>query len=71
METKLRSAEFTDMQQAAQYRKTHGGWLFVIGATNAWWFDAKCYTASSVMTSAQCKGKSGDLVCDNRYWEYK
>ena len=62
----MRSAEFTDMQAAANYRKENGGWLFVIGETNVWWFDARCYTASSIMTSRQCKGLSGDLVCDNR-----
>lgn len=65
----MRSAEFTDIQEAAQYRRQNGGWLFVIGATNAWWFDAACYTATMVMTSRQCKGYSGELVCDNRYLE--
>lgn len=63
------SAEFADIQEAAKYRQQHGGWLFVVGATNALWFDAACYTASSVMTSRQCKGLNGELVCDNRYLE--
>jgi len=65
----MRSAEFSDIKEAAAHRKQNGGWLFVVGATNAWWFDAASYTASSVMTSRQCKGLSGELVCDNRYLE--
>lgn len=63
----MRSIEFWDLQAAADHRKQHGGWLFVIGATNAWWFDAACYTASEIMTSRQLRGFSGELVCDNRY----
>ena len=31
----MRSAEFTDIQEAAQYRRQNGGWLFVIGETNS------------------------------------
>ena len=63
----MRSAEFTDIKQAAEYRKANGGWLAILGATNAWWFDARCYTPSSIMASAQCAGRSFELVCDNRY----
>ena len=63
----IRSAEFTDLKEAAEFRKQHGGWLAVIGATNAWWFNAACYTASMIMTSRQVKGYSFELVCDNRY----
>ena len=63
----MKSAEFIDIKQAAEHRKQHGGWLFIIGATNAWWFDAACYTASKIMTCPQINGHSGELVCDNRY----
>ena len=63
----MRSAEFTSIQEAAVYRKQHGGWLAVIGETNAWWFDGACYTPSSIMTSKQTRGYSFELVCDNRY----
>lgn len=63
----MRSIEFYDLSAAANHRKQHGGWLFVIGATNAWWFDAKCYTPYSIFTSRQLRGFSGELVCDNRF----
>lgn len=61
------SIEFNSVHEAADYRRQNGGWLFVIGETNAWWFDAKCYTPYKILKTAQLKGLSGDLVSDNRY----
>ena len=63
----IKSAEFCNLSDAAQFRKQHGGWLAVLGATNVWWFDAASYTPSSIMQSRQCKGRSFELICDNRF----
>lgn len=67
MSTNFRSIEFSSLESAAKYRKQNGGWLFVAGVANAWWFDARCYTPLTILKSRQVKGMQGNLVCDNRY----
>ena len=62
----MKSSEFDTLADAAAYRKQHGGWLFV-GGTATWWFDAAVYTPSQILASAQTRGVSGELVCDNRH----
>lgn len=68
----MKSAEFESVLDAAIYRKNHGGWLFIPESTatiagRAFWFNASEFTPSTIMLHALTRGKSGSLVCDNRF----
>ena len=67
----MKCAEFECLIDAAIYRRNHGGWLFVTDNVQAYWFDAYYYTPSTVMLHPMTRGRTGNLVCDDRYAPHK
>lgn len=65
----MRAIEFATLYAAAWHRTYNGGWLFVPDAKGScvYWFNATHYTPTTVMLHPLTKGKSGELVCDDRY----
>ncbi|MHB8086301.1 MAG: hypothetical protein ACYDHZ_10785 [Dehalococcoidia bacterium] len=64
----MKLAQFTTTFEAAIYRRNHGGWLFVPNdGTEPTWFDAAFYSPTPIMLHGITKGKTGELVCDDRF----